>query len=209
MHGAAAAATTLLLALLPHYAPPAFAAAASPGAGVFKLQANLSGAAFLPAMDFFSGITDPAGGYVEYVTAADAATGKLAYVDGTGAVVLRVDNSTSLPPPAPDADGLLPVQHGDRRGAAAPPGPPVPCYVGNYSKCNPCDNTNFYGFDGDDCDLVPKGVPLDGRNNSAIGCCELCHEWGPNCTGYSLDQGICYLKQVENCSPRPSPPPGK
>ena len=75
----------------------------------------------------------------------------------------------------------------------------------DIAACERCPDLDFWGYAGDGCDL---GNHTLGLHDGATECCALCDAAGAKCTGYTLDQHVCYLKQVAYCTPRPSPPPG-
>jgi hypothetical protein len=173
-----------------------------PGAGdtttaataTWSLTANFTGQDFINRFDFFSGKADPTSGYVNYVdrgTATDPAQpgGQLAAVLPDGSVVLRVDNKTVM-----NASAATITAADTARRRQQGPGPwQAPCYVTNWTQCEPCEGVDFWGYDGDGCDIQQKAA------KTGLECCDLC-QLNPNCSGYSLDQGICYLKAVEHCT---------
>ena len=159
--------------------------AAPPVPSSFKVMDNFTGAKFFEGFEFFSGKADPTEGYVEYVNKSAAFADGLAAVLSTGQVMMRVDNSS-----------------GGAAAARRQLQPKATCYITNYTRCVRCVDTDFWGYNGDGCDLA------QGPATTAVDCCEMCHRHGANCTGYTLDQGVCYLKAVDYCTPRPSPPPG-
>ena len=185
-----------LVLLLGLQQPPASTArAASEAAVPWTLASNYTGEDFMNHFDFFSGKADPTGGYVNYVdrgTASDASQpgGQLASVLSDGSVVLRVDNET--------------VMNGSATARRRQQGPnpwQAPCYVTNWTQCMPCEGVDFWGYDGDGCDIQ------HGPAKTGLECCNMC-QTNPNCTGYSLDQGVCWLKAVESCTVKPGPPDG-
>lgn len=63
--------------------------------GTFELAQSYEGAGFLDGFEFFTG-ADPTHGQVAYQSQGDAVAKGLAYTDGDGATVLRVDSWTAL-----------------------------------------------------------------------------------------------------------------
>jgi hypothetical protein len=170
----------------------------------FTVLENYTGGDFFDGFQFFSGEADPTGGYVNYVDHDTAFKNGLAAVTADGAVLLRVDNlSTILPPPPPPRQPAPMDGSGDhvRQLQPAPP-PAAPCNVENITRCEQCPDYDFWGYNGDGCDLANYSAA------SGAECCDLCHAHGSSCTGYTLDQHVCYLKSIDYCTPRPSPPPG-
>ena len=171
----------------------------------FTVLENYTGSDFFDGFMFFSGQADPTAGYVNYVDHDTAFQNGLAAVTADGAVLLRVDNSSAiLPPPPPQSGGSLEDAddaHSLRQLQPAPP-PAAPCNADNLTRCERCPDLDFWGYDGDGCDLANYTAA------SGAECCDLCHAHGSSCTGYTLDQHVCYLKNVDYCTPRPSPPPG-
>lgn len=72
-----------------------FNAVVSPGSSSWKLTNDWSGADFLNDWDFFTS-PDPTHGLVDYLDAADAQSNGLAYVQGDGTFVMKVDSTTQL-----------------------------------------------------------------------------------------------------------------
>lgn len=61
----------------------------------YKLIENFSGSNFFSGFSFFDS-ADPTGGSVNYLSQSKATSSKLAYVDGNGAAIMRVDNTSYL-----------------------------------------------------------------------------------------------------------------
>ena len=171
----------------------------------FTVLENYTGLDFFDGFQFFSGEADPTGGYVNYVDHDTAFKNGLAAITADGAVLLRVDNASAIvpPPPQPPAPTQQDGSHDHPRRRLQPvPPPAAPCGHVNLTRCERCPDLDFWGYDGDGCDLANHTAA------SGAECCDLCHAHGSNCTGYTLDQHVCYLKNVDYCTPRPSPPPG-
>lgn len=170
----------------------------------FAVLENYTGSEFFDGFQFFSGQADPTDGYVNYVDHDTAFQHGLAAITSDGAVLLRVDNSSAILPPPPPRTSDPKEDDGrrDRRQLQPVPPPAAPCNINNITRCERCPDLDFWGYAGDGCDLANYTAA------SGAECCDLCHAHGSSCTGYTLDQHVCYLKSVDYCTPRPSPPPG-
>ena len=168
----------------------------------FTVLENYTGSSFFDGFMFFSGAADPTEGYVRYVDHDTAFQTRLAAVTADGAVLLRVDNSSAILPPPPPRPTTDEGQQDHHRQLQPAPPPAAPCNTDNATRCERCPDLDFWGYDGDGCDLANHTA------SSGSECCDLCHAYGSRCTGYTLDQHVCYLKSIDYCTPRASPPPG-
>lgn len=62
----------------------------------FTLSQSYSGSSFLSGWDFFTD-PDPTQGQVTFLSQSDALSTGLAYINNNGALIMRADNTTTLP----------------------------------------------------------------------------------------------------------------